>query len=515
MTPRSNSIVLAAMLVGLSFSSVEGQIRLSDNAGVNTSVASLPPQESQPSQAPANPSVQGQTPNRPPAPRPQNTGPAQNTPGTQQGQSPTRQTSPQTGPRSNNPNQVNFNDLSRSSTRNRSQSSGRFSLRNERFTAQNDVPNMLGDSTGPTSNLILVQGGQLALIEHPTLGQSRLNLAENSSPLLRNRNYFNYRHFHNSSILGVETGPGVVEVRDFEVDRFVLGFERIFGDVNSIEVRIPTSLQMSSNLQFTQTGNGNGPPVTSFPTTDTSMELGNIGAIWKRQLIQSGFLTINGGAGVNLPTGRDVVFTSVISDTNYTADGSTFNDLDWTHRTRVSNDTVSLVPFLSAAFIPAPNWFMQGFLQVDVPLNESTVTVDSTAVFNGSFPFTESASFTDDFAQQSVVRFNGSIGRWLWRGDTQRLIQSAGFVFECHYSSTLNDGQFVGTQAINSDLGNGESFIGAGNPFNRQHNLNVVGGIPLVIGNTAINLGVVAPVGQNDDDRGFDFEFTFSIDRRL
>ncbi|MEO2048481.1 MAG: hypothetical protein ABGX16_18155 [Pirellulales bacterium] len=83
------------------------------------------------------------------------------------------------------------------------------------------IPYMIGDSSGGGCGTLTFDGAPFADVEHPTFACSRLNIAENNSPIPQSRAFLSYRHFHNLSnteILG--------ESNSLNMDQYTLGLER-------------------------------------------------------------------------------------------------------------------------------------------------------------------------------------------------------------------------------------------------------------------------------------------------
>ena len=113
------------------------------------------------------------------------------------------------------------------------------------------------------------------------LSVKRFKIAENNSPIPRDRYYFDYRFFRD-----VQGAFG-------DVSRFIFGFEKTFLDgLMSFDVRVPFMKTLESE-QIAGEIAGRG------------SEFGNLAAVWKSVLYtEPGFL-MSGGLGVSIPTAND------------------------------------------------------------------------------------------------------------------------------------------------------------------------------------------------------------------
>ncbi|MHC4402401.1 MAG: hypothetical protein ACYTG0_22270, partial [Planctomycetota bacterium] len=289
------------------------------------------------------------------------------------------------------------------------------------------APNMIGDTTVGTSAALFATGPVDAFVQHPVFDSHRMNLAENNRAMIQDRAYLSYRHFHNANEVGF---LGYVPWGDrdaFHIDRFTLAIEKTIGPAASLEFRLPIQTQMASDLSFNDIQR-----VTTLPFGDRDTDIGNLGLIYKRALRRTCHWYVSGGVAVNIPTAPNASISTRIDEDLFRlydpATGQVYLDqsgepvppvdMDFACRTTVKNETVNLVPFIAALWAPDPCWFGHGFLQVDVPLNESTVTLDETMVIDGQ---TESAlRGSASFRQQALMRVNFGLGRWLYRNRRAR-----------------------------------------------------------------------------------------------
>jgi hypothetical protein len=398
---------------------------------------------------------------------------------------------------------------------------------NSRFSSLSDVPYMIGDTPSGGGGVIQLGGfpndntsGQFPTgspsirIEHPSVGGSRLNISENNSPFVTDRVYVNYRHFHNASEVDIFGYAPTGGRNSLDVNAWTLGIERKLTENSSLDFRLPIISQLSSNLNITQTTG----PVTSFPLNDTDTSLGNIGLIYKVCLLETDALYWSAGTALNLPTAPNVSVRTNINDDQF-QDYSPANGLPLggpfpyrlSMNARYRNDTVNLTPFLAAIVRPTSSTYGMSFLQLDVPLNPSRVDISGTSFTNN----VQSSAFDlqGRLDQQVLLRANLGAGKWLWQNDRDRLINSMGFQGEMHYTTSLNDADFLGPTSAAPNLGFG-SDVGFGNTANRIDLLDSVLAVQSVLQRTLITNAFVVPI-RSGSDRVYDFEYSLSVNRRF
>jgi hypothetical protein len=190
-------------------------------------------------------------------------------------------------------------------------------------------------------------------------------------------------------------------------------------------------------------------------------------------------------------------------------------DVDVTFDGIYQNETVNLQPFVAGVMNPTPRSFLQGFLQLDLPLNESFGDLDFQGTVAGT-PFPDVPG-TSRLAQQTLLRANVGGGYWLYLSDTASYLNALGAMVELHYTTTLNDSDVI--QAAQRNFGDIDSDgidetldLAFGNLNNRVDSLNLTLGIPAQIGMTRIINAVVLPL-RLGADRGYDAEYTLIVDR--
>jgi hypothetical protein len=422
-------------------------------------------------------------------------------------------------------------------------------------------PNMIGDFLGAyrSAAFFIARDGPNAGVYNIGLTNiTNAKVSEDNSPLVRDRAGFRYNFFSNAaSIKGLSNhvvpapqfGPGVTsrlsEVRDYDTNQYTLNYERTFFDrMASLEVRVPFTQSLSSHIDYNvgrlngvgslQDRHGN--PVTGFngldvtPTPQNTFgtnawELGNITLILKALLYQNQNLYVSGGFATTAPTARD----SFIKVTDYLGDPTYTTVISQRVRTiLVHNDTWGLSPFVAGLYTPNDRFFLQGFAQVDFPLNSSsanfTETIPVSLASQGvtvvglpNDPRTNTLkppyAQTRTVREQTLMHLDLGAGYWVMRDPSRRWLTGFAPTAELHYTSTLTN---AGLATFNPDA----SFNGSvanptfppfgaqvGNMRNRLDILNATVGATFLISDRAtLATAVALPVFQGDN-RTFDWEF--------
>lgn len=292
-----------------------------------------------------------------------------------------------------------------------------------------------------------------------TSAVGRVKIAENTSPIPRDRVFVNYSYFHN-----VPLGRGGVDV-----DRFVPGFEKtFFSGMTSIEMRFPFAATLDSNL------------LTDGPHDTSNAEYGNMSLVSKTLLIRNQVWAMSGGIQVALPTADDVTISTV----------------GGTPLVFVENQAVHLMPFVGGLYTPNDRLFFQWFLQVDFNANNNPVEIRD--------PFVGALAPAGGLDDTDFMYLDLSLGYWIYRNNSAPKITGLAPLFELHWNSSLEstgfveqDGFRVGTNAGNVDL------------------VNLVAGLVVECGgNTTITAAYTGPAvgGANRD---FDGEFRLLFNHRF
>ena len=376
--------------------------------------------------------------------------------------------------------------------------------------AQYDAPNMVGTYFGPVQsvnfNAVLSTDGMGNDVETATglfdvPGANRVpNIAENNSPLPRDRFYFTYNHFHGAmgssvtvddlnDILVDENGdpilgpggnpiafPAITSGRSLHQDRFTLGLEKaFFGDSMSLELRVPLIVQndvtVASLVDPTATA-------VSYGRDDPN---GNIALNFKRVLTEwegphaSGI--VSGGAGI----------TFAHADRTRVDIGDAFFYVD--------DSAYHFNPFLAILVSGKAGWFMQAFFESDFSTDNISVSDQDGNVASIGVP---------DFFNIDL-----GIGYWLTRHPHRRFLRGVAPLFEFHYArQRQNAGQF--SFPLNGTDTSGTAIFG--NSDTRQDVYNFTSGVHVELSKHVNARAAGVFPFKDDPDRQFDAAFIFQLD---
>jgi hypothetical protein len=392
-------------------------------------------------------------------------------------------------------------------------------------------------------------------------------VSENNSPLPRDRAGFRYNYFSNAlGIVGLsntivpapDLGLGrtirLTEARDYDLHQYTLNYERTFLCRRaSVEVRVPFQQTLSSRINYSTGTAGadvpfldaNGVPVPGVSAIDVTptpqntfgsydLEMGNVSLILKGLFYAEEGVYLSGGLSLTAPTARDASLT-ITDYLGFTG----FNNIS-TQRLRqinVKNETWGLSPFLAGLYAPNDRFFAQGFLQVDLPLNESRADFIEVTPreANPQIPFRQQDRDPRTNVQvppivesrrvreQVLLHADLGVGYWAMRDPSRRWLTGFAPTAELHYTSTLNN---AGLASFSPDpsvevIPTGQRTAAGvpivqeffprtgpvvGNKRNRLDILNVtLGGTFLIAERATLAAGVALPITVNDN-RTFDWE---------
>ncbi len=221
-----------------------------------------------------------------------------------------------------------------------------------------------------------------------------MKIAENTSPMPRDRLIFDYGYFTN-----VPLAPGGVNV-----NRFTLGFEKTFVDGDmSFELKAPFASTVDSTV------------VQGAAANTGSGAFGNLALAVKTLLSQTETWAFSGGLQIALPTADD---TRVVL-----ADG--------TPLLVIRNDAVHLGPFLGALWTPNSRLFSQGFLQFDIASVGNTVQANRDG---------QGLSDVGSLNDATLLILDWGIGYWVLRDSRPyRALTGLAWTAELHWTRSLQD----------------------------------------------------------------------------
>jgi hypothetical protein len=338
------------------------------------------------------------------------------------------------------------------------------------------IPNMYGD-IGMSMGQIVVppfidsNEGRVSagIFDIPSAGGSRrVKIGDNNVALPTDRVFFMYNHFHNVFQFNEQplNPPGAPPInRQMHLDRYTAGFEKMFlDDLWSVEVRMPFNGSFDYRGSAVAVEGGN---------------VGNLAIILKNLLYVDDNTAVAAGLGIDIPTGSDVT-TSI-------------NGIDL----HFQNDALHLLPWIGFTTAIGEQFFMTGFLQVDIAANGNEVLAPQ---FDRSLGF---------FTEQNLMYLDLAVGTWLYNNPYAERLTSVALLGELHYTTTLQD-----TDVIEDTVFGSEFFIG--NVFNRQDILNGTVAVQFEIANTTnFRFAAVTPLSNSPDRRLFDSELQFQVNRKF
>jgi hypothetical protein len=275
-------------------------------------------------------------------------------------------------------------------------------------------------------------------------------IAENNSPMPRDRIIFDYDYFSNVPL----TANG------FDVSRFSPGFEKtFFNNRASFEMRFP----FASTVDPSSFSDGLSNRATVF---------GNLNLVFKGLFYASEPWNFSAGFGVAIPTAPD----------------TRLRLSDGTDAIRIENQTWLLTPYVAGLWTPNERFYSQMWAQLSMDASGSPVSAN---------PNLTGLIGAGRIYDQTLLQLDWQAGYWLVRDpdDSAFLTGLAPFV-ELHYNTPINDATIVKSG----------SFV-IGSSTNRFDELNISAGVNTVLRNR-VNLlaGVVAPLGSGDG-KFFDVQF--------
>ena len=341
---------------------------------------------------------------------------------------------------------------------------------NQPFLARlSRAPDMFGDSFLPLTATITSldssnERSNKTVLDLPLAGGSRRFKNEHSRALPTDRVFGTYHHFQNA-LEATSLTPGFRST-DANVDRFTLGVEKTFADGNaSIEFRLPLSVPVTLATQ------------DAMYRTNT---VGDLVVTLKGLLYSDESQAVALGLAVNTPTGNDL---------RVSLPNSGDNGAELT----VSNNAVHLIPFLAYQAAPNDDFFFNGFLQVDTPINDNSVQVRNLG------PNTvDHRKLTD----QTLLYLDTSFGYWMFRDPDAEFLTGLAGLLELHYTTALNSADVVTDRNQIVTFGANSGRLDAVNMTFALHTE--------IARSTIIRAGYVTPL-RDGNHRFFDHEFTLAV----
>jgi len=320
------------------------------------------------------------------------------------------------------------------------------------------APNIIGDFFGSAGSTLTFNPGSLpafsgtgAMVTVPNPSASvvgRQKLAENTSPIPRDRVFINYSYFDDVPLQ--DSGVGV--------NRITPGFEKTFLDgMASFQVQVPMATTLDND-------------VTLFGSTDDDdFQLGNINLALKGILHQTDTCMFTTGLAVTLPTADDL--------SSRTTSGAEV--------VRSENEAVHLLPFLGMAMADPEGLFVQGVLQLDIDPNGNEILINDGSRLRS----------LGNLEDPTFLYADLSVGYWLMRDRSAPYVTGVAPVLELHYNRSLESSDTLS--------GPGGSQVGSETDIEV---LNLVFGTTFELcSSSTFTLGYSTPLTTRD--RQFDGEF--------
>jgi hypothetical protein len=309
-------------------------------------------------------------------------------------------------------------------------------------------------------------------------GGSRIGkIAENDSPIPRDRIFFSYNHFQNVFQVSETPAnpPAPTIFRQEPLDRYTMGFEKTFLDGwTSVELRMPFTGTLNAQLDAVGLNAGN---------------IGNMTVVLKSLLYIDYATAVGAGMAIETPTGTD-----------------TFARIDTT-TLRFKNQTTHLLPYIGFVWSPGdPRWgwgsglFLSGFAQIDI--NTAGNPVDTLSP--NRVPINSLGKLTD----QNLGFLDIAAGYWLFRDPDAPRLTGVAVVSELHYTTTLQNADQI--------RGNVDGGVLSLNDNNKRFDvLNGTIGLQfLLFDASSLRVAGVFPLG-NESRRLFDSEVQVQFNRRF
>ena len=221
-------------------------------------------------------------------------------------------------------------------------------------------------------------------------------------------------------------------------------------------------------------------------------ELGNISLMFKALLYESSSCALSAGVGVTLPTAQDVEYL-VTTDNGLIFPNGTLANSSILLDVFGSNETVYISPYLAwLSRQPRSKFFHQGFLQVEVAANPSSIAVAGNGltdfldagdpnIVTGTFDwFTPFPSGRTNLFAQTLMRLNLGFGYMVVEDPRADFLRQLTAMLEFHYTTTLQDANISSVPiSVNAAGTSGVTPIQTiefGNLLNRVDIVNMVTG---------------------------------------
>jgi hypothetical protein len=358
------------------------------------------------------------------------------------------------------------------------------------------------------------------------------NIADNNSPMPRDRIAFRYNHYNDSqTVTGFSETGGMAfpASQTYSVDQYTFTIEKAFlNGWMSFQFDLPFASGLSTNnvwsagkvTGFTGATDAGGRPIfTGVDTPQNTLgkyasQFGNIELIWKSKLIDRRNWLISGGAALTIPTAPNTNLQVI----DFGGNPTSLNSVQRVRNFFVDNNTWVATPFLAGLWRPTPRWFNQGFFSIEFPLNDNQVRFNEYAAvggFSGTPGINPQApfNFQTSIAEQPLLHLDYSTGFWLVRDSDRKWLTGFAPLAELHYTDTIRGANVVTLPSDGSNvvLAPGTAPVPAappqiGNLTNRVNYLDATMGCTFVLADRAtLSVGCALPL-LTGTNRAFDWE---------
>jgi hypothetical protein len=244
--------------------------------------------------------------------------------------------------------------------------------------------------------------------------------------------------------------------------------------------------------------------------------------ILKGLAYRNNWFALSGGLSMEVPTAPD----AHVRVTDYS--GSSSQGVATIQRVRdfdVANETWALSPFFAALVMPTSNWFVQGFMQWEFPLNSSRLTYSDVFTQGQPSPVVVPGALVPPFAvnrhvfEQPLMHVDLNTGYWVRRDPNARWVNGIAPALELHYTTTMENASVVtlpGDSLFQINPNNPRNLIPeqppqVGNFRNRVDILDMTVATTFLIANRATLATAVAFPLRGGDNRTFDWEFQVQL----
>lgn len=258
----------------------------------------------------------------------------------------------------------------------------------------------------------------------PTLAANatRVNIgsskySEGSSPIPRDRIFFNYNYFDNTNL-----GAGGVNV-----SRFTPGFEKTFNDgYSSFQVRAPFASTLSNNF------------ILDGATNTSDVIFGDVQLMMKTVLWNDSSNLFSAGLQVTLPTAEDQRF--------YSSDPLSGASAEFA---RINTQSVHLMPFIGSFHTDGDRYWMQSMLQLDFDANGNPIYFNAAPFnFPGATAINTPVERAGVWNEATYLYADISVGYQVYKnlaGGPMGLT-TVSPMLELHYNRSLTDSDTVVAQ---------------------------------------------------------------------